>query len=481
MKSHVLHRISLLFFLIYGAFTSSILQKDVEDRIFTIPGSNCQPIPAAYKTILNYSLLKKACTNIRSKQKLMIEINFQDLESDLFEKLPKIETVDASNLNFTVMNLSSSNLRTLDLSKNKIRKFRLLIRKNLKILNLSYNKLMDIDLTPVEEEIPNLEILDVSHNILRNIVTISSLQKLKDLNLSWNQIKTVPPNTFFKLKDLIALNLSHNKLSSLNTCLFCSLENLKLLDLSNNNIVTIEFLLVPTMKYLQTVDLNMNEIKDFNYKELIENHPDLRTVRMTHYSLNCMHFSGNVNNEKCFVAPNSSGICCLTMKKHVTRRSIPQSHFHTTINDKKLSHNVSAIVPPENKRKIKYINSKDSSKNKIEDTESMENNIMQKMYDDVAIISSKLDELNETLSDMVLEISNIDPDNLKVAVDKIIPKTSHIETEYEDILFLLKFCLCLIMVLVFLMVFNIVAIIRRSRSSKKYRMNLLNLENVDHR
>lgn len=120
----------------------------------------------------------------------------------------------------------------------------------LKELDLSYNRLANIDFL---NGCPALEVLKLDGNVLKDVQTLAQLGNLRQLDLSYNHLSNVTP-----LKDLSVLEeltLFHNKISDVSP--LGSLSALKCLDLRTNMLADIT-----PLKDL--VELEMLELSDNN-------------------------------------------------------------------------------------------------------------------------------------------------------------------------------------------------------------------------
>ena len=99
--------------------------------------------------------------------------------------------------------------------------------------------------------------VDCSHSGLTFIPDIPATT-LK-LDLSDNDIDTVPTRAFFKLSKLEILDLNNNKIHSVLSLAFYGLHNLKVLSLGYNRIHTLENNTLPST--LETLNLQANQIK----------------------------------------------------------------------------------------------------------------------------------------------------------------------------------------------------------------------------
>ncbi|XP_044023003.1 leucine-rich repeat-containing protein 57 isoform X2 [Siniperca chuatsi] len=154
----------------------------------------------------------------------------------------------------------TGNLRTVDLSGNKIEVLPAAIGNflQLKSLTLNSNRLSCV---PAE---------------------ISRLKKLETLSLNGNRIQQLPP-TLGQLKALRTLNLSGNQISEFPSGLG-TLRHLDLLDLSRNQIH-----LVPAeVSELQAIEINLNQNQISVLSAEVSRCPRLKVLRLEE---NCLELS----------------------------------------------------------------------------------------------------------------------------------------------------------------------------------------------
>lgn len=85
---------------------------------------------------------------------------------------------------------------------------------------------------------------------------------LKILNVSHNQITTVPKKTFPKLYELHTIDLSHNNVSDVFNSVFQTLFSLRFLNLSHNHLESIKPSTFGPLPTLLDLDLSHNGLKD---------------------------------------------------------------------------------------------------------------------------------------------------------------------------------------------------------------------------
>ncbi|KAE8587200.1 hypothetical protein XENTR_v10021890 [Xenopus tropicalis] len=154
----------------------------------------------------------------------------------------------------------SGNLRTIDLSSNKIEALPPMVGK--------FNLLKSLTLN--------------NNRISRLPDELCRLKKLETLHLSGNQISQIPAD-FVQLLALKTLNLSGNQLRTLPAQL-CKLRNLDVVDLSKNRIQAIP----DEVSGLQAIELNLNQNQISQISVHISHCPRLKVLRLEE---NCLELS----------------------------------------------------------------------------------------------------------------------------------------------------------------------------------------------
>jgi len=151
--------------------------------------------------------------------------------------------------------------------------------KKLKQLNLSQN-----DLTNISElkdlKAPKLQILDLSHNLITIITDGNNSSKyydfpqLEELNLSNNKLININGLKSFKTPKLKKIDLSHNLITIItdnnNSPKYYDFPQLEELNLSNNSLMNICELKSFKAPNLKILDISFNNFKDFYLAPNIE-------------------------------------------------------------------------------------------------------------------------------------------------------------------------------------------------------------------
>ncbi|GAB66735.1 leucine-rich repeat protein [Plasmodium cynomolgi strain B] len=158
--------------------------------------------------------------------------------------------------------------------------------KHLKYINMSHNKIEDIDKL---YSLSNVVFLDMSNNMIKTIKKLASncLKNCVYMNLSHNLIKKVED---IKMQNLRELDLSHNNIENMNINLPSSVKKL---NLSNNNIKTLA--LKNKLDNLESIDLSSNPIENIEFSEIA---PNINYLKINNNSTMPMSQLSNLNNFK---------------------------------------------------------------------------------------------------------------------------------------------------------------------------------------
>jgi len=175
------------------------------------------------------------------------------------------------------------NLRMLDLSYNTIVDISMLgALQNLQKLNISNNKISNISCLL---KMGKLKALDASHNEIQILPSLASslrtlnlsynsiyqvhpelIKQLDTLNLEANQLSLLPPD--FHSESLVELNINNNKINKLNADSFVKCGRLKVIRCKNNKLQIDQF----TPNFLKNSVVSTIELEGnlFNAKALKE-------------------------------------------------------------------------------------------------------------------------------------------------------------------------------------------------------------------
>lgn len=240
-----------------------------------------------------------------------------EIEDGAFDSLHRLTELDLSKNSITcITDFNLLNLEVLNLSKNSIELFQSSTATDffkLVHLDLSENKMSYFPLLP---QVNNLEHLDVSRNQLQTInITASPKTKtsvyfshLRYLDMSYNQLKSLPESFFVCMESLEVLNVSNNCISSFSV-LKANLQKVKIINLSFNSLQTLTFG-EKSLPSLEELFLQGNDIVILDPK-IFQRLP----------SINCLHLQQNnldicLSDQKVQDPPACVSFC-----------SIPTLHF----------------------------------------------------------------------------------------------------------------------------------------------------------
>ncbi|XP_029345651.1 peroxidasin homolog isoform X12 [Acyrthosiphon pisum] len=130
----------------------------------------------------------------------------------------------------------------------------------IKVLDLSYNEIMDIESLA---HLTELETLNLSNNNISELKhgAFANLSKLQSLMLSNNNISELKHGGFANLSELQILYLDNNKIENIETGAFNNLTSLKVLHLDYNNIHKLDLEMFKGLRKLDKLFLDHNMIR----------------------------------------------------------------------------------------------------------------------------------------------------------------------------------------------------------------------------
>ncbi|XP_033325187.2 extracellular matrix protein 2 [Megalopta genalis] len=145
--------------------------------------------------------------------RLVLQANqITKIDDGAFMKLINLTELDLSRNNLTADNLQPDAFQ----GRFSTRNYEPLAK--LTRLSLAYNQLHSLH-QDLFEHVPNLKVLDLSHNLFtridqRTLFAITSLAKLEELNLSYCGLKDIPTTFLYSLRKLTKLDLSGNQINA---------------------------------------------------------------------------------------------------------------------------------------------------------------------------------------------------------------------------------------------------------------------------
>uniref|UniRef100_A0A8D2DPZ3 Leucine rich repeat containing G protein-coupled receptor 5 n=1 Tax=Sciurus vulgaris TaxID=55149 RepID=A0A8D2DPZ3_SCIVU len=205
-----------------------------------------------------------------------------------FDGLHSLETLDLNYNNlddFPTSIRTLSNLKELTLNgASQITEFPDLTgTANLESLTLTGAQISSLPQT-VCDQLPNLQVLDLSYNLLEDLPSFSVCQKLQKIDFRHNEIYEIKVDTFQQLLGLRSLNLAWNKIALIHPNAFSTLPSLIKLDLSSNLLSSFP---VTGLHGLTHLKLTGNHALQTLISS--ENFPELKIIEMP-YAYQCCAF-----------------------------------------------------------------------------------------------------------------------------------------------------------------------------------------------
>ncbi|KAJ8008837.1 hypothetical protein DPEC_G00082570 [Dallia pectoralis] len=263
------------------------------NRIRTL-GTQCfQGLQSLETLDLNYNNLEEFPIAIRTlstlKELAFHSNNIQSIPEHAFTGNPSLLTIYFYDNPIQFVGRSAfqhlPELRTLSLNgASEITEFPDLTgTKSLESLTITGARITSLP-TTVCDQLPNLQVLDLSYNLILSLPSLSGCEKIQKIDLHHNQIEELQAGTFQGLTSLRTLDLAWNKLFSLDPLSFSSLPGLIKLDLTSNRL---SYMPLSGLHGLTHLKLAGNE----NLRDLLpaESLPKLRVMELP-YAFQCCAF-----------------------------------------------------------------------------------------------------------------------------------------------------------------------------------------------
>ncbi|CAH2225856.1 leucine-rich repeat-containing 32 [Pelobates cultripes] len=275
--------------------------------------------------------------HLKHLTKINLAMNSISCISDF--KLQQLKSLNLSKNSIEMFHTSDSDeeymLEHVDLSDNKLLNVPILPRiNNIATLNLSMN-LISLSVEMSDDETSwmddTVQLRSEDEGELRNTTTIF-LPKLTYLDLSYNNIESIPNDFFVSMPLLRFLNLSKNCLEDVSFGYFVPQNSLVVLDLSGNSLQNIS-LAKKSLRGLQELYLQNNRLHVIESK-IFQGLPSIVLLNLQNNNINlCPTNSGVMTRRteeyRCVAFFNIPTLQHLNLRENMMQK-IPQSAFNGT-------------------------------------------------------------------------------------------------------------------------------------------------------
>ncbi|XP_059582071.1 leucine-rich repeat-containing G-protein coupled receptor 5 isoform X3 [Alligator mississippiensis] len=277
----------------FGNLSSLVVLHLHNNRIYSL-GKKCFDGLHSLETLdLNYNSLDEFPTAIRTLTNLkelgFHSNNIKSIPEQAFVGNPSLITIHFYDNPIQLVGKSAfqhlPELRTLTLNgASQITEFPDLTgTTSLESLTLTGAQITSLPKTACDQ-LPNLQVLDLSYNLLEDLPSFTACKKLQKIDLHHNEIYEIKADTFQQLVALRSLDLAWNQIAIIQPSAFSSLPSLIKLDLSSNLLSSFP---VTGLHGLTHLKLTGNRA----LQSLIssENFPELKVMEMP-YAYQCCAF-----------------------------------------------------------------------------------------------------------------------------------------------------------------------------------------------
>ncbi|XP_069002000.1 transforming growth factor beta activator LRRC32 isoform X2 [Embiotoca jacksoni] len=266
-----------------------------------------------------------------------------EIEDGAFDSLDHLTELDLSKNSITcITDFNLFNLRVLNLSKNSMELFHSAQSANLNYkllsLDLSENKMHYFPLLPLNNV---LEHLDVSRNRLQSINVTGRTEKkanlifnhLRYLDMSYNQLKSIPECFFYCMRSLEVLNVSNNCIGSFSVSHQEVLKRVKIINLGHNALQSLTFG-ENTLQSLEKLFLQGNDLTTLDH-QILRRLPGIKHLELQQNDLEICVSEPNrdepthQNNQDCVSFTSVPNLRFLNLSDN-NLRSLPANAFANT-------------------------------------------------------------------------------------------------------------------------------------------------------
>ncbi|XP_073346737.1 uncharacterized protein [Pagrus major] len=223
-------------------------------------------------------------TNLQNLR--VLDLSQNKLERLTFSGLARLEILKMNHNLISELTSDTfhniSRLTELHLEGNKISELSdgiFFVLTELQVLNLRGNLLTTFSDKVFGFEASNLTELNLKGNRLTELSSLSSFTSLSDLNLSSNQLSSLPEDVFRNVTALENLDLSENQLTSLPEMIFSSLFNIETIHLNKNSLSKVDAKVFEDQMLIQQLYLNDNQMETMPWG-LLDSFAIPHTVRL---------------------------------------------------------------------------------------------------------------------------------------------------------------------------------------------------------